>query len=83
MRQDSGASNVMFESFHRSRGSKLSRRDDIESLIYVLLYLLNNGILPWTSTIKRKNLSLEQKKMFRSSIGMISITKAMLPALIS
>ena len=41
--------NTMFESHHQCQGIGLSRRDDIESLIYIFAYLTNNGILPWSN----------------------------------
>ena len=42
-----------FASIHALEGYELSRRDDLESLCYVLVYLLK-GNLPW-SRIKNKN----------------------------
>ena len=42
-----------FASVHALEGYELSRRDDLESLCYVLVYLLK-GNLPWTR-IKNKN----------------------------
>jgi len=42
-----------FASIHALEGYELSRRDDLESLCYVLVYLLK-GNLPWTR-IKNKN----------------------------
>ena len=42
-----------FASVHALEGYELSRRDDLESLCYVLIYLLK-GSLPWTR-IKNKN----------------------------
>ena len=36
-----------FASVNATRGAQQSRRDDLESLGYVLLYFLNNGNLPW------------------------------------
>lgn len=40
--------NLMFASVNICKGAALSRRDDIESLIYILAYLLNNHRLPWS-----------------------------------
>jgi len=42
----------MFASLNSCRGYNKSRRDDIESALYLLSYLLNHCQLPWTS-IKR------------------------------
>lgn len=41
--------NLLFMSYNRCMGSSLSRRDDVESLIYFLAYMLNNYNLPWQS----------------------------------
>jgi serine/threonine protein kinase len=40
--------NLMFASMNICCGSSLSRRDDIESIIYLMVYLTNNKILPWS-----------------------------------
>jgi serine/threonine protein kinase len=39
---------VNFVSLNVHKGIEPSRRDDIESCIYIILYLLLNGELPWT-----------------------------------
>ena len=39
--------NLTFASMHACRGSSLSRRDDIESLIYLFVSLTCNQLLPW------------------------------------
>jgi serine/threonine protein kinase len=39
--------NFLFASLNSCRGNNKSRRDDIESAIYILIYLLNNNYLPW------------------------------------
>ena len=38
----------MFASLNACRGNNKSRRDDIESAFYVLIYLLNGQKLPWS-----------------------------------
>ena len=43
----------MFASLNSCRGYSKSRRDDIESALYILCYLLNDSKLPW-SDIKVK-----------------------------
>ena len=45
---------ALFASIHAHRGMELSRRDDIESLIYSLIYLLV-GTVPW------KNVNVKKK----------------------
>ena len=41
--------NFLFASLNSCRGFNKSRRDDIEAIFYVLIYLLNNKTLPWTN----------------------------------
>jgi hypothetical protein len=53
----------LFASINAHRGMELSRRDDIESLIYTLIYLAM-GNLPW------KNINIK-KKSERHSIIML------------
>ena len=40
--------NIMFASMNICKGYRLSRRDDIESVVYILLYMLNEHKLPWS-----------------------------------
>ena len=40
--------NFLFASLNSCRGNSKSRRDDIESCIYMLVYLINHNKLPWT-----------------------------------
>ena len=40
---------VNFVSLNVHKGIEPSRRDDVESCIYIILYLLQNGELPWLS----------------------------------
>ena len=40
--------NILFASLNACRGNNKSRRDDIESAFYVLIYLLNDATLPWS-----------------------------------
>lgn len=46
---------ALFASINAHNGRDLSRRDDLESLIYTLIYLCN-GSLPW------KNINIKKKK---------------------
>jgi hypothetical protein len=48
----------MFASMNVCRGGRLSRRDDIESLMYLTLYMLNKNQLPWSQF--QKKLSKDQ-----------------------
>jgi len=40
--------NLLFASLSSCRGCNKSRRDDIESAFYILVYLLNDQTLPWS-----------------------------------
>lgn len=42
----------MFASLNSARGFNKSRRDDIESLFYLLIYMLNDDYLPWCDLLK-------------------------------
>ena len=39
--------NFLFASLNSCRGFNKSRRDDVESIFYILIYLLNKEFLPW------------------------------------
>jgi hypothetical protein len=39
--------NFLFASLNSCRGNNKSRRDDVESAIYIMIYLLNMNYLPW------------------------------------
>ena len=41
--------NFMFASLNSCRGFNKSRRDDIESAFYILIYLINGNKLPWSN----------------------------------
>ena len=41
--------NFMFSSLHAVRGKTSSRRDDIEAAMYLLIFWLNQGALPWSN----------------------------------
>lgn len=45
--------NFMFASVNSCKGNTKSRRDDIQSVVFVLIYLLNNCQLPWDSFYQR------------------------------
>jgi serine/threonine protein kinase len=39
--------NIMFASLNSCRGNTKSRRDDIQSVFYIMISLLNDNTLPW------------------------------------
>lgn len=45
----------MFSSLNSCRGFNKSRRDDIESIFYILIFLLNNQYLPWCDLLIKGN----------------------------
>lgn len=54
--------NFMFASLNNLSKLSESRRDDMQSLIYIMLYLLNNSRLPWSDFDKNprtKQMSLD------------------------
>jgi casein kinase I family protein HRR25 len=57
---------LYFSSVNASRGLGLSRRDDIESLAYVLLWLLRADALPWHSVLSS---SLDQQRFPPDVVG--------------
>jgi hypothetical protein len=66
---------ALFASMNAHKGMELSRRDDIESLIYTLIYL-HVGTLPW------KNINIKSKSERHSVIMMMKeelITSEELP----
>ena len=42
------ADNFLFASLHACRGNNRSRRDDIETVFYLLTYIFNELSLPWS-----------------------------------
>lgn len=48
--------NFMFASLNSCRGNTKSRRDDIESMFYLLIYLLNKNYLPWQDISTRSSI---------------------------
>lgn len=45
--------NFIFASLNSCRGYNKSRRDDMQSLLYVMVFLLNGGALPWSDFHKK------------------------------
>jgi len=61
--------NFIFASLNSCRGYNKSRRDDIESLFYLLIYMLNGNDLPWSNFEERfckENFGL--KKLLRERL---------------
>jgi casein kinase 1 len=40
--------NFLFASLNSCRGNNKSRRDDMQSVMYVMVYLMNHNKLPWS-----------------------------------
>lgn len=62
---------ALFASINAHMGHELSRKDDIESLIYTLIYLLT-GTLPWKNICigkkkERHNVMMHMKEEFCSN----------------
>jgi serine/threonine protein kinase len=45
--------NLKFASLNSCRGYNKSRRDDIQSIIFVMVYLMNDSTLPWSDLHKK------------------------------
>ena len=45
--------NFLFASLNSCRGFNKSRRDDVESLFYMLIYLINEEYLPWCDLLNK------------------------------
>jgi casein kinase 1 len=55
----------MFASLNSCRGFNKSRRDDVESLFYLIIYLLNGNQLPWVKKDQNNHQTLSQLLKFR------------------
>ena len=53
---------MTFSSHNSIRGYESSRRDDLESFGYTLLYLAKGGWMPWTKYTKNNNISYDNKE---------------------
>lgn len=49
--------NFMFSSRGSCKGYSKSRRDDVESVFYLLVFLMNKNLLPWSSINMSSSLS--------------------------
>jgi hypothetical protein len=64
----------MFASLNSCRGNNKSRRDDIESVFYLLIYLYNGNYLPWRDfkgTFKQMVIQRLQLKVTKQLFKMI------------
>lgn len=55
--------NFLFASLNSCRGNNKSRRDDVESALYIMIYLLNDKYLPWLeleSKIRKSGMTLRE-----------------------
>ena len=58
--------NFLFGSLNSCRGYNKSRRDDVESIFYVLIFLLNHSYLPWNDFEKLyKGASIEFRDLLQ------------------
>jgi hypothetical protein len=67
----------MFASLNSCRGNNKSRRDDIESIFYLMIYLYNNNYLPWRDfkgTFKQMVVQRLQLRVTKSLFKMIPCT---------
>ena len=56
---------LKFNSSNALIGLELSRRDDLESLCYLISYLINGGQLPWNKLINIKNKQQKYKEIYK------------------
>ena len=75
--------NLLFASISQCRGEKTSRRDDIESAFYLLIYLLNNNRLPWYKITFAENFNLKTVLNQRCQKLMIKEVRKWAPPLIN
>lgn len=61
--------NFLFASLNSCRGNNKSRRDDIQSVMYIMVYLINNNYLPWCDFHKKfKDNNYEFKDFLRERL---------------
>ncbi|CDW81235.1 serine threonine protein kinase [Stylonychia lemnae] len=60
--------NFLFASLNSCRGNNKSRRDDIESAMYIMIYLLNDNYLPWCDIEKKYEQGMEFKDVLRERL---------------
>ena len=63
--------NFLFASLNSCRGNNKSRRDDIQALMYIMIYLLNKSYLPWGDFHKKfEDTSYEFKDFLRERLDL-------------
>ena len=79
----------MFASLNSCRGYNKSRRDDVESILYIVIYMLNKSYLPWSDFEYRDAGGLKSfKELLADRMGyeitkkLISVTPPELNALL-
>ncbi len=58
--------NFMFASMNQCEGYTNSRRSDIESALYVLIYMLNDSRLPWSDFASATDISFTRRLQERT-----------------
>ena len=71
--------NILFGSRSSCRGNNKSRRDDIESAFYLLIYLMNNNKLPWSDFDNQKDFSFKDCLKQRLKKSMMEKLFTMIP----
>lgn len=68
---NSFSGNFIFASVNSFMGYTKSRKDDLESALYLVVFLLNSHYLPWKEICGDRNLSYEERMRKRLSNFMI------------
>lgn len=75
--------NLLFQSMSVAQGFNNARKDDIESILYIMLYLLNDFKLPWTQyqeQLSNRQMTVQQIRDLRSDKQTVNAIKESLPA---
>lgn len=72
--------NFMFASKNQCDGFTNSRRSDIEAAFYLLIYMLNHSVLPWSCLSLRSDLSFTQLLFERTKSNYIKQLFRMTPS---
>lgn len=66
MNLDKFSGNFMFASLNSCRGNNKSRRDDVQSIMLIMIFLLNENKLPWSNFNSKFK---DQDKSFSDYLG--------------